>query len=252
MPSASSSASVPCTVSDAAACPNVCAEPDPPVPVVLRVRHRVDLDEQGRGVGVAVLVRDPKVHLQMGPVRRERVERGLEFVGERHRGQGYFAGSTRIARASWSPSACSRPFARTVSGPPNGWRPTTSSSSPGAMPRSDEVAQHVGVRVGDARRTRPRSPGAQVGERARGLPRRSRRRAWGSGRRAGRASGCRASPRSAPTAPARSRARAPRPPRARGPTARRAARRGRARAAGGGAAPRAPRARPRRVSCTPW
>ena len=47
----------------------------------------------------------------------------------------------------------------------------------------------------------PCSPGSRSAERrACGAPR-SRRRRWGSGRRAGRASGCRASRRSAPTAP---------------------------------------------------
>ena len=108
-----------------------------PVPVVLRVRHGVDLHEQAwrprcsgprrRSGGPSPDASSPAGASRSLPGSRRRAPRP----------ERYCAGSMRIARASWSPSACSRPFARTVSGPPNGSRPASSSSSPGAMPRSD-------------------------------------------------------------------------------------------------------------------
>ena len=55
----------------------------PPVPVVVRVRQRVDLGDERRGVDVAVLLH-AQVELQVGPVRRQRVDDLLELVGERH------------------------------------------------------------------------------------------------------------------------------------------------------------------------
>ena len=60
------------------------------------------------------------------------------------------------------------PVGAHVSGPPNGSRPTTSSASPGAMPALGQVAQHLGIES-DTRVKRPRSPGVEVGEGARGL-----------------------------------------------------------------------------------
>ena len=46
------------------------------------------------------------------------------------------ATSTRIARASAPPSTCVAVSKRANTGPPNGWRSTTSSATPGEMPRS--------------------------------------------------------------------------------------------------------------------
>ena len=54
-----------------------------PVPVVVRVGQRVAGHDERRGVDVAVLV-DAQVDLQVGPVRRERVDDLLEVVRERH------------------------------------------------------------------------------------------------------------------------------------------------------------------------
>ena len=42
--------------------------------------------------------------------------------------------ATRMTRASVPPSECSLEPNRTVSGPSNGWRSSTSRASPGAMP----------------------------------------------------------------------------------------------------------------------
>src|SRR5918998_949883 len=118
--------------------PELARHAQAPVPVVLGVRHRVDLRQERGRLDVAVLVGDPHVELEVGPVGRERVHDRLEVVGERHLPERYPpTGTTRIARVSRSPSACSRPFASTVSGPPNGSRPASTSSSPGAMPSSE-------------------------------------------------------------------------------------------------------------------
>ena len=59
------------------------AEGVPPVPVVVGVGLRVDLHEQLRGVDVAVLLH-AQVELEVGPVRRQRVDDLLEGFGERH------------------------------------------------------------------------------------------------------------------------------------------------------------------------
>src|ERR1700759_3163279 len=61
----------------------------PPVPLARPVVHlRVDLAEEDGAVDVAALVVDPQVDLEVGPVRRERVEDALEVFGEGHRGKG--------------------------------------------------------------------------------------------------------------------------------------------------------------------
>ena len=156
--------------------------------------------------------------------------------------------STRIAPASDPPRTCTSSPKRTNSGPSNGCFSTTSNASPGAIPRSAEVAEHLGVGVGDRART-PARAGLGGREALGGLLLDHEVGATGSGRRAGRASDARAWRRSAPRAPPTARARAPRPRRARGPTARRGSRPGTARAAGGGGSPRAPRASPSAVSC---
>ena len=57
------------------------------MPVVLRVRHRVDLGKKRGRLDVAVLVVDPQVQLELGPVGRERSRHGLEVLGERHDGK---------------------------------------------------------------------------------------------------------------------------------------------------------------------
>ena len=109
----------------------------------------------------------------------------------------------------------------TNSGPPNGCLSTTSSGA-----RARCRARRGSAASPGRSRTRARTcrvaPGSSVGQARASAPPRSRGRASGSGRRAGRASGRRAWRRSAPRAPRRARARAPRPRRARGPTARRA------------------------------
>ena len=54
----------------------------------------------------------------------------------RRRHRGFSSDVIRIARASSPPSGCTRPSKRTNTGPPNGWRSTTSSRAPSAMPCS--------------------------------------------------------------------------------------------------------------------
>ncbi|CAA9480309.1 MAG: hypothetical protein AVDCRST_MAG30-759 [uncultured Solirubrobacteraceae bacterium] len=54
---------------------------DPPVPVVVRVGLRVDLGDDRRGVDVAVLLH-AQVELEVGPVRRQRVEDRVEVLRE--------------------------------------------------------------------------------------------------------------------------------------------------------------------------
>ena len=158
---------------------------------------------------------------------------------------------TRIAAASRLPSACSRPATSTNSGPSNGSRRAQDELAPGPDPALVEVAQHLGVAVGDALEDGGVA-GLELGQRHRVVGRPCRARRSGSGRRAGRGSGRRASRRSAARAPRRCSARAPRPRRGPGPRACRAPRRGRTRSAGGGGSPRAPPARPAAVSATPW
>ena len=75
-------------------------------------------------------------------------------------------GSTRIAAASPPPSTCSVSPKRTVSGPPNGWRSSTSSASPSAHAALGQVAQHRRVRVRDAHEA-PAVAGLEVGQAAR-------------------------------------------------------------------------------------
>ena len=114
----------------------------------------------------------------------------------------------------------------------------TSSSSPGAIPRSASYRSISGSES-ETRTNVPRAPApsycrltvapSSIVELARS----------GSGRRAGRRSGRRAWRRSAPRAPRRARARAPPPPGARDPTGIPSASTRTARAAGGGASPQA-------------
>jgi len=59
-----------------------------PVPVGARVGLSVHLGEHHRRVDVAVLVGDPQVELDVGPVVRKRVEDLLEVVGEGHEAEG--------------------------------------------------------------------------------------------------------------------------------------------------------------------
>ena len=92
------------------------------------------------------------------------------------------ARARRRARASRSPK-------RANTGPPNGWRSTTSSVVAGRDPALGEVAQHLGVGVGDAHEA-PARADARARRARRCRPRRSSGRRSGSGRRAGRASGC--------------------------------------------------------------
>src|SRR4051794_32957169 len=54
------------------------------VPVGLRIRLRVHLREQDSRVDVALLVGDPEVQLEIGPIVRERVDNFLKGLGERH------------------------------------------------------------------------------------------------------------------------------------------------------------------------
>ena len=107
---------MPLTVSAAAAWPKLCATLMPEVPVGLRVRLRVDLGQQHRGVDVLVLVGEPQVADDVGPVVGQRVEHLLEVVGERHGAQpsSAAASATRIRRASSAPSACALPSTSTI------------------------------------------------------------------------------------------------------------------------------------------
>ena len=112
----------------------------------------------------------------------------------------------RRRRASRRPArrrgrGCALPK-RTVSGPPNGWRSTTSSASPRRDAALVEVAQHLGVGVRDADELAAVAR-LQLGQAACRLLVDVAGRRRGSGRRADRASGCRASPRSAPRGPRR-------------------------------------------------
>ena len=106
---------------------------------------------------------------------------------------------------------------RTNSGPSNGCLSTTSSPSPGAIPRSARNRSISGseseTRVKRAAVARlAASAGSRVPPSSISAP------GSGSGRRGDRAWDRRAWPRSAPRAPRRARARAPRPRRGRGPT----------------------------------
>ena len=68
--------------------PEPVRDQDAPVPVVPGVRLRVAGDhEHGRG-HVLVLVEDPHVELEVGPVVGQRVDDLLKRVGERHRPEG--------------------------------------------------------------------------------------------------------------------------------------------------------------------
>ena len=172
----------------------------------------------------------------------------------RWRGSGTTASAAPPAGVT-SPSSPASPRARR---PPSGWTSSLAKAREdrsaegllvddlervaGRDPARTEVAQHLGVAVGDAD-----EPAAVADARARPWPRVAGStiagRRSGSGRRAGRSSDGRAWRRSAPRAPRRGGAREPRPRRGRDPTARRAPRPGSAPAAGGGAAP------PARRSC---
>jgi hypothetical protein len=55
------------------------------VPLRLRVGLRIDLGEEDGGVDVAVLVGDPQIADDVGPIARQRVEDRLEVLRERHR-----------------------------------------------------------------------------------------------------------------------------------------------------------------------
>ena len=84
MPWWSSRASVPFTVSAAAAWPYSWTDAQAEVPVVLGVGHGVDLGEQRGGLHVARLVQHAQVDLELGPVGRQGVEHRLEVVGQSH------------------------------------------------------------------------------------------------------------------------------------------------------------------------
>ena len=152
---------------------------------------------------------------------------------------------TRIAAATRRPSACSAPSTSIEQRPVERLAGAHAKLGAGPDPEPVEVAQHLGVGVGDPREVAA-LPRLELGERDALLARYRRARGRGSGRRAGRDSGRRARPPSAPRAPRRCSARAPRPRRGRGPRASRAPRRGRPRSAGGGGSPRARPARPPR------
>ena len=83
MPASSSSFSVPWTTSARRRVTELVGDDEVEVPVVVRVRLGVAGHDQRRGVDVAVLL-DAQVELEVGPVRRERVENLLEFFGKRH------------------------------------------------------------------------------------------------------------------------------------------------------------------------
>ena len=72
----------------------------------------------------------------------------------------------RIARASSPPSGCSCSPKRTNTGPPNGWRSTTSRRSPNVDPVLGQVAQHLRVGVRHAHEP-PRGTHRQLVEAAR-------------------------------------------------------------------------------------
>src|SRR5581483_4016266 len=98
--------------------------------------------------------------------RARRIDRdGTAIGGPEHQragGRGQAAppaSSTRIARVSASPSASVRSPKRTNSGPPNGWRSTTSSSSPRATPWS---ARYRSI-SGSESETRTKRPTAPIG-----------------------------------------------------------------------------------------
>jgi hypothetical protein len=63
--------------------PELVGDVDVEVPVVTRVGLRVAGHEELRGVDVAALL-DAQVELQVGPVRRERVENLLKLFSKRH------------------------------------------------------------------------------------------------------------------------------------------------------------------------
>ncbi len=64
--------------------PELVGAPDSPVPVVLRVALRVALGKNHRRLHVALLVGDPQVELEVGPVARQRVDDPLEVRGQGH------------------------------------------------------------------------------------------------------------------------------------------------------------------------
>ena len=89
---------------------------------------------------------------------------GLDGGGRCERRR-HAATSTRIARASAPPSTWTSSPKRAKSGPSNGCLSTTSNVVAGRDPALGQVAQHLGVGVGDAHEASPRAPASSVGQR---------------------------------------------------------------------------------------
>ena len=84
MPCSSSSLSVPRTLSGAAACPNSCATAAASASRAWECACALTWTRTRRGLDVALLVEDPQVELEVGPVGRKRGDDRFEVLGERH------------------------------------------------------------------------------------------------------------------------------------------------------------------------
>ena len=65
--------------------PEAVSNQQTPIPVRLRIGLRIDLAEGHGRIDVAALILDPQIQLEVGPIRRHRIEHLLKVRSQAHK-----------------------------------------------------------------------------------------------------------------------------------------------------------------------